>query len=107
MQDLHGTQRDMGIDLHGKTVHTAWHEYRNVTYDCYLKKLKKITVITGHGVMSKEFPGWVSADPYATKCERQNPNTGAWVVHIKNITSQPVKVERSLDLTGLYKKFNK
>lgn len=99
-------QRDMGLDLHGKTVHTAWKEYRNVTHNCYLKKLKKITIITGHGIMSTEFPNWVSADPYAISCERQNPNTGAWVVHIKkNTTSQPE--DRShIDLTGLYKKFN-
>lgn len=98
----------MGLDLHGKTVHEAWHKYRSVTHDCYLKKFKKITVITGHGAMSAEFPGWVSADPYAVMCERQNPNTGAWVVHIKKNTTgiKQRTTTTSVDLSGLYKKFN-
>lgn len=60
--------------------------------------------------MSAEFPGWVSADPYAIACKRQNPNTGAWVVHIKKnkstMTSQTSPAQGAVDLTGLYKKFN-
>lgn len=58
--------------------------------------------------MSAEFQGWVSADPYALRCERQNPNTGSWSVKIKKNSSIPVPHTRNttLDLTGLYKKFN-
>ena len=52
-----------------------------------LTKLKKLVVITGHGIMAKEFIGWVSADPYAIKCERLNPNTGAWRMNYKKITN--------------------
>ena len=96
----------MALDLHGLTVHTAWKKYRETTRDCYQKQAKKIIVITGHGIMAAEFKGWVEADPFAVSCERQNPNTGSWVVRIKKntyITPQPEPV----DLTGLYKKFNR
>lgn len=94
------------IDLHGMTVHTAWKKYRSITQDCYFKQVKKITVITGHGQMSAEFSGWVSADPYAVSCERQNPNTGSWTVRIKKNIHTETEPE-PVNLTGLYKKFNK
>jgi DNA-nicking Smr family endonuclease len=94
------------IDLHGMTVHTAWKKYRNTTQDCYHKQVKKITVITGHGQMSAEFQGWVSADPFALSCERQNPNTGSWTVRIKK-NSNVTPIPEPVDLTGLYKKFNR
>ena len=101
-----GIQKDMGLDLHGMTVHSAWKKYRRTTEDCYHKKIKKITVVTGHGIMSAEFSGWVSADPYAVRCERQDPNKGAWTVHLKKNAHKPVENKlQPVDLTGLYKKF--
>ena len=94
------------IDLHGMTVHSAWKRYREVTENCYRNKTKKITVITGHGIMASEFKGWVDADPYAVSCERQNPNTGSWTVRIKKNTYTPQPpASQPVDLTGLYKKF--
>lgn len=96
------------LDLHGKTVHGAWKEYRTVTEDCYNRRIKKIVVVIGHGLMSTEFQGWVSADPYALRCERLDPNKGAWRVYIKKKEIVVAKKENPpLDLTGLYKKFNK
>lgn len=106
MADSPGIQRAMALDLHGKTVHDAWHEYRRVTQDCYHNKHKKITIITGHGIMSTEFLHWVSSDPYAIRCERQNPNTGSWTVYIKKNISVQVQAPAT-DLSGLYKKFNR
>ncbi len=96
----------MTLDLHGLTVHNAWHKYRSHTQLCYFNKVKKTIVITGHGIMAKEFIGWISADPYAIKCERLNPNTGAWRITIKK---SPIKKEKNekLNLIGLYKKFHK
>ena len=99
----------MATDLHGMTIHNAWKEYRRATSDCYVKGVKKIVIITGHGIMAKEFLGWVDADPHAKNCERQNPNTGAWTVHLHKKPHIPPKSTEytQLDLTGLYKKFNK
>lgn len=97
----------MRLDLHGLTVHIAWKRFRETTQNSYFKQVKKITVITGHGAMSAEFQGWVSADPYSVKCERQNPNTGSWTVWIKkNKTMIKKKEPEPLDLRGLVKKFN-
>ena len=96
----------MKLDLHGKTVHAAWREYRKVTEDCYYRNIKKIVVVTGHGKMSTEFHGWVSADPYAIECERLDPNKGAWRVRIRSAIHRG-RDKDPVDLTGLYKKFNK
>ena len=68
------------LDLHGYTVHTAWKRYRTTTEECYHRNIKKIVVVIGHGSMSAEFLGWVSADPFADRCERLDPNKGAWYV---------------------------
>lgn len=98
----------MATDLHGMTVHTAWKYYRDVTQRCYQKNIKKITVITGHGIMSAEFQGWVSADPFASRCQRDNPNTGSWTVWIKknSIAKKQHRQSEPVDLACLYKKFN-
>jgi DNA-nicking Smr family endonuclease len=96
----------MALDLHGLTVHNAWQKYRSHTELCYYNKVKKTIVITGHGIMSKEFMGWANADPYAIKCEQLNPNTGAWRVYIRKSNSQPTSRE-PVNLLQLYKKFHK
>mgnify|MGYP000017616761 CR=1 FL=1 len=96
----------MNLDLHGLTVHNAWQKYRSHTRLCYYNQVKKITVITGHGIMSTEFTGWVNADPYAIKCERLDPNTGAWRVYIRKSSSKPINRE-PVNLLNLYKKFQK
>ena len=98
--------KTMQLDLHGNTIHSAWKLYRSHTQICYLNKIKKTTVIIGHGIMATEFKGWVSSDPYALECERLDPNTGAWRVTIKK---SPIKKEenKKLNLIGLYKKFHK
>jgi hypothetical protein len=105
---LLGTKKSMAkLDLHGHTIHTAWKLYRNRTEDCYNSNIKNIVVVIGHGLMSAEFQGWVSADPYAIRCERLDPNLGAWRVYIKKSNSKLQKETQPVDLTGLYKKFNK
>ena len=96
----------MALDLHGLTVHNAWCKYRSHTQLCYFNQIKKTVVITGHGIMSKEFTGWISADPYAIKCERLNPNTGAWRVYIRKSPTKKETYEK-INLIGLYKKFHK
>jgi DNA-nicking Smr family endonuclease len=95
----------MALDLHGLTVHNAWQKYRSHTQLCYFNKVKKTVVITGHGIMAREFIGWVSADPYSIKCERLNPNTGAWRVYIRKSQSTDKKPE-PVNLLQLYKKFH-
>ena len=96
------------MDLHGYSVHEAWKIYRSATEDCYQKNIKKLQVITGHGVMHREFLNWVQADPYAVSAQRQDPNTGAWTVKIKKNTYQAtVPEEKPVDLMRLYKHYNR
>ena len=94
------------IDLHGFTIHEAWKYFRSSMKEAYFQDRKSITVVTGHGVMSKEIEGWCEADPYVVSCKRQDPNTGAWTICL--IKKKKVKEENTiLNLTGLYKKWNK
>ena len=95
------------IDLHGFTIHEAWRYFRQVTKDSYFANHKSIIVITGHGAMSKEIQAWCDVDPYVTEIKRLDPNTGAWKVSIKKNQSVKTREETPVDLTGLYKKWNK
>ena len=49
----------MTIDLHGYTLEEANEEISKFIENCYLNKVKKINVITGKGMRSKNFD-----DPY-------------------------------------------
>lgn len=94
------------IDLHGFTIHEAWKYFRESTKEAYFQSVKSITVVTGHGLMSKEIEGWCEADPYVISCKRQDPNTGSFTISI--LKKKKIKEENTtLDLTGLYKKWNK
>ena len=95
------------IDLHGFTIHEAWKYFRSSTKEAYFQSIKSITVVTGHGLMSKEIEGWCDVDPYVTEITRLDPNTGAWKVSIKKNQSVKSREEPPVDLTGLYKKWNK
>jgi hypothetical protein len=102
-------KRILEIDLHGYTAHDGWKKFRNETLNAYLSGKKSLIVVTGHGMMAREFKGWCDADPYVIGCTNMNPNTGAWKVNIKKSS---IKVEKqkvpdtALDLKQLYKKFN-
>ena len=96
------------VDLHGHTVHNGWKKFRHSTQQAYLSGKKSIIVVTGHGIMSREFSKWCEVDPYVTNCTNMNPNTGAWKVSIKRSTrsTKDKTPDTALDLTALYKKFN-
>lgn len=99
------------MDLHGLDLNTGWQEYRKATEECYKKKIKNLKVITGQGEMAREFPGWVSADPFAISASNPDNNKGSWKVSIKkHKTENTPKKSTSpdkLNLEILYTKFGK
>ena len=100
----------MSIDLHGYTVHAAWKKFRSHTEQCYRENQKSTVVITGHGLMSSEFPGWCDADPYVSGHRRMSPNTGAWMVSIKKPLVPRPKEEPArsiIDYSKLLRKYSK
>jgi len=98
----------MSLDLHGYTVHNAWHKFNEHVRDCYQSGKKKTIVITGHGQIGNELIAWVHNNQYTEHCERLDPNTGAYRIKIRKNKAQSIKVQQQpVDLTGLYKKFNK
>ena len=95
------------LDLHGHTVHTAWRRFREYTERCYRAGNKKIIVITGHGIMGQEFPGWCAADPYVVSVSRLDPNKGAWTVVLKvdglaKRKANPAHLRNLIDLYNYY-----
>ena len=99
----------MKLDLHGLTVHDGWKKFRLTTQDAYLNGKRSVIVVTGHGLMQREFLGWCNADPYVLDCKNLNPNEGAWKVSIKKSS---IKIEKqkvpdtALNIKQLYKKYN-
>ena len=55
----HQTQLERSIDLHGYTLQEANKEITKFIENCYLNRVKKINVITGKGMRSKNYD-----DPY-------------------------------------------
>ena len=53
---------ETSIDLHGYTLEQANHEIRKIITDSFLKGIKKINVITGKGLRSKNLD-----NPYQSK----------------------------------------
>ena len=97
----------MSLDLHGYTVHSAWHKFNTHVQDCYLKGHKYTVVITGHGKIGNEIIAWVHNNQYTASCSRLDPNTGAYKIILTKNKYIPKKENHPVDLTGLYKKFNK
>jgi len=97
----------MSLDLHGYTVHNAWKIFNERIEQCYYKGQKKIVVITGHGQIGDELIAWVHNNPLTEHCERLDPNKGAYTVKIKKKKDIKQPEQQPLDLTALYKKFNK
>lgn len=97
----------MTLDLHGYTIHNAWYRFSSYVYDCYLQGHKSIVVITGHGQIGNEIPAWVHNNQYTTSCSRLDPNTGAYKITLIKNKQVPKEEKHPVDLTGLYKKFNK
>jgi|TARA_R110000765_G_scaffold333962_1_gene424418 hypothetical protein len=95
------------LDLHGNTVHEAWKLFTDHVAKCYFDNIKSTIIITGHGKMSEELLAWVYANQHC-KTARLGRNTGSFIVDVKkNKTNKPTaKVNTTVDLTPLLKKFN-
>ena len=71
------------VDLHGYKVHDAWKTFIAFAYEKSLDKEKHIRVITGHGLIQKEFPRWCEACVHARTWETEPYNAGSWKVRLR------------------------
>lgn len=96
------------LDLHGYTVHAAWREFNRYVTDAYFAGAKSVVVITGHGQIGSEIVAWSHNHERVRACERMNPNTGAYRIHIVKQPKprQTETVKNQLDLHKLIKKFS-
>jgi DNA-nicking Smr family endonuclease len=98
----------MKLDLHGNTVHAGWKLFTEHVADCYFKNIKKTEIITGHGKIAKELDSWVYGNRHCVSMEAHTTNTGSYFVKIRKnkLKQKPQKVNTSVDLSPLLKKFN-
>jgi len=102
------------LDLHGYKVHDAWKQFNSYVDAQFLEGTKQITVIVGHGKMSKEIGHWVNAHKKTEHCDRQDPNTGAYIVKLRKnkhkynntITPLPARPATKEDMLKLIAKWN-
>ena len=57
----------MLVDLHGYPIHEAWRKVGVMVDESYHRGDKKMTVITGKGVILDEFPSWCDNNPRIRK----------------------------------------
>ena len=96
------------LDLHGYTVHSAWREFNRFVTEAYFQGKKSVVIVTGHGQIGAEIVAWSHNHERVRACERMNPNTGAYRIHIvKQPNKQPEPIPKNqLDLHKLLKKFS-
>jgi DNA-nicking Smr family endonuclease len=71
------------IDLHGYTIHQGWEKFNETINNCYLNGQNKIVVITGQGLMMREFPVWCDNHYYVKSCNQSKNNPGSFTLKLK------------------------
>lgn len=104
------------LDLHGYKVHDAWKQFNDYVESSYDKGFKKLTIIIGHGKMSAEIDGWVTANPLTMSVHPNTPNTGEFTVKLKKKKShttesnkeskKPSRLATEADIAQLVAKWN-
>jgi len=67
------------LDLHGYNLQDAYDETMSFLRDMHKGKEKKVKVITGKGVIAKEFPFWIEKSSYIKRFEPTN-DRGCWYI---------------------------
>ena len=62
----------MILDLHEHTIQEAYEETLDFVKECHEERIKKARVITGKGVIGREFPMWLERNPIVRKVEQTN-----------------------------------
>jgi len=103
------------LDLHGYKVHDAWKQFNEYVESSYDKGFKKLTIVIGHGKMSAEIDGWVTANPLTMSAHQGAPNTGEFTVKLKKKKStipsnkestKPSRLATEADIAQLVAKWN-
>jgi DNA-nicking Smr family endonuclease len=98
----------MKLDLHGNTVHAGWKVFTEHVAECYFSNIKTTEIITGHGKIATEIEAWVNGNRHCTEIQSHPHNTGSYYVKIRKnkLKQKPQKVNTTVDLSPLLKKFN-
>jgi DNA-nicking Smr family endonuclease len=96
------------LDLHGFTIHAAWREFNRYVTDAYFAGVRSVVVVTGHGQIGDEIVAWSHNHERVRGCERMNPNTGAYRIHLVKLPKPAVTENPTtqVDLYRLLKKFS-
>ena len=70
----------MQIDLHGYHIHEGWRKFKRAIDEAYFANHRRVTVITGQGVMMQELPTWADNHPRIREIKQQIHNPGSFTV---------------------------
>lgn len=71
------------IDLHGLAIQQGYQLFNKSITEAYFNGQKKITVITGQGMMMKELPAWCCNNLYVRDFVQQKHNPGSFTIKLK------------------------
>lgn len=72
----------MKLDLHGYQIHAAWNHFNSAIDDAFHDGLKSIVVVTGQGMMMREFPTWASNHSRVREVTQHKHNPGSFSVKL-------------------------
>jgi DNA-nicking Smr family endonuclease len=73
------------IDLHGYQIHDAWKEFNNAINEAYHAGRRSVVVVTGQGMMMREFPTWALRHVRVREVKQHNHNPGSFSVKLKKV----------------------
>lgn len=75
----------MKIDLHGYTIHDAWKEFNTAIDRAYFDGRRSVVVVTGQGLMMREFPTWAHNHTKVREVKQHPKNPGSFSVKLKKV----------------------
>lgn len=75
----------MKIDLHGYTIHEGWQRFNAAIDQAYWDGRRSVVVVTGQGMMMREFETWCRNHPRVREATQHKHNPGSWSVKLKKM----------------------
>lgn len=84
LSDIHKYRNYKGhVDLHGFAIQQGYQIFNRVITEAYFNDQKKITIITGQGMMMKELPIWCQNNTYVRDYSQHKHNPGSFTIKLK------------------------
>lgn len=84
LSDIHKYRNYKGqVDLHGLAIQQGYQVFNRSIESAYFNRQKKITIITGQGMMMRELPTWCYNNAYVRDFTPHKHNPGSFTIKLK------------------------